>query len=90
MPLGNTAAGIADLHLDAQLEQLIDCLVAHGEGNFQPQDPQMAEALAAAGQIASAYARQTAALQGVIIPTIPMDPSSILPGCATPPGMCWA
>ncbi|GAP12954.1 phosphoribosylformylglycinamidine synthase subunit I [Longilinea arvoryzae] len=38
------------------LDQVIDCPIAHGEGNFQARDPQFIDTLVAAGQAALLYA----------------------------------
>lgn len=68
------------------LEQPIDCPVAHGEGNFQLQDPQMAEALAAAGQVALVYARQDGSPAGCNYPHNPNGSIADIAGVCNPAG----
>lgn len=68
------------------LEEPIDCPVAHGEGNFQPRDPRLAEALLASGQAALLYAASDGHPAQGVYPYNPNGSAADIAGLCNPAG----
>jgi phosphoribosylformylglycinamidine synthase len=70
----------------AGLTQVIDCPVAHGEGNFQPADPQYAQTLFANDQVALLYSHPDGKAAQGEYPLNPNGSISDIAGICNPQG----